>query len=118
MRSTGNVFEDRAHAALQDAGLVLLARNYHTRYGELDLIMLDCQTVVFVEVRYRQSARCGSALDSVTAGKRTKLILAAQKWLMSNPKHAHCACRFDVVSYDGPREQARMAWLRGAFNTD
>lgn len=118
MRSTGNVFEDRAHAVLQGAGLVLLARNYYTRYGELDLIMLDRQTIVFIEVRYRQSAYCGTALDSVTAAKRTKLILAAQKWLVSNPKHAHRACRFDVVSYDGPREQAQMAWLRDAFNTD
>jgi putative endonuclease len=118
MRSTGNVFEDRAYATLQDAGLIPLARNYYTRHGELDLIMLDRQTVVFVEVRYRQSARCGTALDSVTAGKRAKLILAAQKWLTSNPKHAQRACRFDVVSYDGPREQARMAWLRDAFHAD
>lgn len=118
MRSTGNVFEDRAYATLQGAGLVLLARNYYTRHGELDLVMLDRQTVVFVEVRYRKSAHCGTALDSVTAGKRTKLILAAQKWLASNPKHAHRACRFDVVSYDGPREQTQMAWLRDAFHTD
>ena len=118
MRSTGNVFEDRAYATLQAAGLVLLARNYHTRHGELDLIMLDRQTVVFVEVRYRQSARCGSALDSVTSAKRNKVILAAQKWLAAHPKHAHRACRFDVVGYDGPHGQTQMAWLRGAFNTD
>lgn len=118
MRSTGNVFEDRAYAALQGAGLALLTRNYYTRHGELDLVMLDRQTVVFVEVRYRQNARCGSALDSVTAGKQAKLILAAQKWLVSNPKHAHRACRFDVVCYDGPRDQAHMTWLRDAFHTD
>ncbi|BDU23235.1 YraN family protein [Dyella sp. GSA-30] len=118
MRSTGNVFEDHAYAALQRAGLALLARNYYTRHGELDLIMLDRQTVVFIEVRYRKNARCGSALDSITSGKRTKLILAAQKWLMSNPKHAHRACRFDVVTYDGALEQPHMDWLRNAFTTD
>lgn len=118
MRSTGNVFEDLAHASLRDAGLVPLARNYYTRYGELDLIMLDRQTIVFVEVRYRKSARCGGAIDSVTPSKRAKLILAARRWLASNPRHAHRACRFDVVAYDGPPEQARMAWLRDAFNTN
>jgi putative endonuclease len=118
MRSTGNVFEDHAHAALLDAGFVPLTRNYNTRYGELDLIMLDRQTIVFVEVRYRRSVRCGSALDSITASKRAKLILAAQKWLISNPRHAHRPCRFDVVSYDGPRERAQMTWTRNAFTTD
>lgn len=118
MRSTGNVFEDRAFATLQGAGLRPLARNYYTRYGELDLVMLDRQVIVFVEVRYRKSAHCGSALDSVTASKRRKLILAARRWLASSPKHAHRACRFDVVSYEGPPEQVSMVWLRDAFTTD
>lgn len=118
MRSTGNVFEERAYVTLQGAGLMLLARNYYTRHGELDLIMLDNQTIVFVEVRYRKNVRCGSALDSITSGKRTKLIRAAQIWLMSHPKHAHHACRFDVISYDGPPEQAQMDWLRNAFTAD
>jgi putative endonuclease len=118
MRSTGDMFEERACAVLLRAGLTLLTRNFNTRHGELDLVMLDRQAVVFVEVRYRKSQRCGSALDSVTIGKQRKLIRAARIWLLAHPKHAHRSCRFDVISYDGSAEQLRMAWLRDAFTTD
>jgi putative endonuclease len=116
MRAAGDVFERRACAELERAGLTLLARNYATRYGELDLVMLDHATVVFVEVRYRKSASHGGAAASVTAGKQTKLILAAEHWLATHPSHAHRPCRFDVISYDGPPDAIRQQWLRGAFD--
>ena len=115
MRSTGDGFEQRAGEELERAGLKLLARNYTTRHGELDLVMRDGDTVVFVEVRYRKSASHGDAAASVTRVKQTRLILAAQHWLVSNPRHAHRACRFDVVSYDGPVDAIQRQWLRGAF---
>lgn len=115
MRSTGAAFEQRAGAELERAGLKSLVRNYTTRFGELDLVMLDGDTVVFVEVRYRVHAGHGNALASITRGKQDKLIRAAQLWLAAHPQHAQRACRFDVVSYDGPAEQAHMQWLRGAF---
>jgi Holliday junction resolvase-like predicted endonuclease len=54
MRAAGDVFELRACTELERAGLKLLARNYTTRYGELDLVMSDDDTVVFVEVRCRK----------------------------------------------------------------
>ena len=57
----------------------------------------------------------GAALASITRGKRDKLIRTAQLWLAAHPQHAQRACRFDVVSYDGPATDARMQWLRGAF---
>jgi putative endonuclease len=115
MRAAGDVFELRACTALERAGLKLLVRNYTTRYGELDLVMLDRQTVVFVEVRYRKCASHGDAAASVTPGKQAKLIKAAQQWLASHPQHAQRACRFDVMSYDGPADGVRREWLRGAF---
>ncbi|MBD8873450.1 YraN family protein [Rhodanobacter sp. DHB23] len=115
MRSTGAAFEQRASAELERAGLKPLARNYTTRHGELDLVMLDRDTVVFVEVRYRVHAGHGDALASITRDKQDKLIRTAQLWLASHPQHAQRACRFDVVSYDGPGADARMQWLRAAF---
>ncbi|WEN16141.1 YraN family protein [Rhodanobacter sp. AS-Z3] len=116
MRAAGNSFEQRACTELERAGLQLLARNYTTRHGELDLIMREGDTVVFVEVRYRKSASHGDAASSVTAVKQGKLILAAQHWLAAHPQHARSACRFDVVSYDGPPDAIRQAWLRSAFD--
>lgn len=115
MRATGDVFELRACAELERAGLKLLARNYTTRYGELDLVMLDHHDIVFVEVRYRKSASHGDASASVTPGKQSRLIRAAEQWLACHPQHAQRACRFDVVSYDGLANAIRREWLRGAF---
>jgi putative endonuclease len=115
MRAAGADFERRAGDELERAGLTLLVRNYTTRHGELDLVMRDGDTVVFVEVRYRKSASHGDAASSVTAGKQARLILAAQHWLAAHPQHARRACRFDVVSYDGPMDAIRREWLRGAF---
>lgn len=115
MRAAGDGFEQRACVELERAGLKLLARNYNTRHGELDLVMCDGDTVVFVEVRYRKSASHGDAAASVTNSKQARLILAARHWLAAHPQHARRACRFDVVSYDGPVDATQRQWLRGAF---
>ncbi len=115
MRAAGNDFERRACTELERAGLKLLARNYTTRHGELDLVMRDGDTIAFIEVRYRNNASHGDAVASVTASKQAKLILAAQHWLAAHPQHARSTCRFDVVSYDGPPNAIRHEWLRGAF---
>jgi putative endonuclease len=118
MRAAGAAFETRAGEALARAGLKLLARNYTTRHGEIDLVMRDGDTVVFVEVRYRVRAGHGDAAASVTRNKRDKLIRTAQLWLAAHPRDAHRPCRFDVVSYDGPAQDARMHWLRNAFDAE
>jgi putative endonuclease len=115
MRAAGALFEQRACDALQQAGLSLLARNFNTRHGELDLVMRHGDTVVFVEVRHRVRATHGDAASSVTAAKQARLISAAQLWLAAHPRHAQRPCRFDVVCYDGPVEGARMSWWRDAF---
>jgi putative endonuclease len=117
MRAAGDVFELRACAELERAGLKLLVRNHTTRYGELDLVMLDHHVIVFVEVRYRKSATHGDASASVTPTKQSRLIKAAQQWLACHPQHAQRTCRFDVMSYDGPANAIRREWLRGAFET-
>lgn len=118
MRAVGAAFESRAQRELEQAGLRLLVRNYTTRHGELDLVMRDGETVVFVEVRQRGGRRHGGAAASVTRSKREKLMRTASLWLAANPQHAHRPCRFDVVSYDGRGESATVHWLRGAFDAN
>lgn len=118
MRAAGSAFEQRACVELERAGLKLLVRNYTTRYGELDLVMREGDTVVFVEVRHRLRASYGNAATSITATKQAKLVQTAQLWLAAHPKHAQRACRFDVVTYDGPGESAKMEWLRNAFEAE
>ena len=92
--------EERALDLLQEGGLKLLARNVRFRVGELDLVMQDHETIVFVEVRFRSPSRYGGAASSITAAKQQRLIRAAEP-----------ASRFDVVTLDG----ATVGWIKDAF---
>lgn len=117
-RACGDVVEAAALAHLQAHGLELLARNAQARGGELDLVLLDAGTVVFVEVRYRASDAFGGGAASVDLRKRRKLVHAAQVFLMQHPRHAQAPCRFDVVAASGDPQAPRLHWLRDAFRAD
>lgn len=94
----------------------LVERNANSRHGEIDIIMRDGETLVFVEVRYRASARSGDGLDSVGPNKRTKLIRAASLWLAAHPEHARRAARFDVVGLTGDSTNPELEWITSAFD--
>ena len=101
----------------ESQGLVLVQRNYRVargpraRGGEIDLILRERDgTLVFVEVRTRQSTAFGGAAASVGAGKQRSLVLAAQYFL--GGLRTTPACRFDVIAIDGDR----IEWLRAAFD--
>ena len=117
-RSSQHTGKDAEHLALrhlEQQGLRLLAQNWLCKRGELDLVMLDGDTVVFVEVRYRQHAQWGGALASIDARKRQKLILAAQYFLQRESRWANHPCRFDVVAMDSATPH--LNWLRNAFDS-
>lgn len=114
-RAAGDVFEQAALEHLQHAGLKLLARNFGTRFGEVDLVMRDADVVVFVEVRYRRHRAFGGGAASVGAGKRERITRAAQAFLQAHPKLAALPCRFDVIAFDGEPDSAECDWLRAAF---
>ncbi len=114
-RADGARYEDIALAHLERAGLRLIARNYHCRYGELDLVVRDGDVVVFVEVRYRSTSAFGDGVDSVGAAKRAKLVRAASAFLAEHPRLAGAACRFDVLAIAGGADAPSIDWLRNAF---
>lgn len=107
----GREFEDRAERWLHRQGLTTLERNFRAKVGELDLVMRDGSTVVFVEVRYRADARQGGALESVTAAKQRRLVHTAELWLQRHPAYAGKPARFDVVGIEGQR----LDWIKDAF---
>ena len=120
-RARGALVEDAARRHLLDAGLHELAANASYRGGELDLVMLDASSgdcVVFVEVRYRSHKGFGGGAMSVDAGKRRKLVHAAQLFLATHRELRNAACRFDVVEADGDPAAPRIHWLRDAFRAD
>jgi len=106
---TGEAAEQQALTHLRQQGLQLLERNYRCQGGEIDLIMREGDTVVFVEVRARAGTSYGGAAASVTPAKQRRLILAAQRWLQMQASTP--PCRFDVIALDGPQLQ----WLRNAI---
>jgi len=114
----GNRAEERALAHLQAAGLVLLARNLACRAGEIDLVCLDGQTLVFVEVRERQDGRFGGAAGSIDLAKQQRLVKAARFWLPTlRERHFQGkvpVCRFDAVALEG----AQVRWIRHAFMSE
>ncbi|MCI4567695.1 YraN family protein [Lysobacter sp. CFH 32150] len=122
-KARGAAVEAAAHAYLQRAGLRRIAANANYRGGELDLIMLDDggrdgDCVVFIEVRYRSHGGFGGGAASIDAGKRRKLIHAAQSFLAAHRELAHAPCRFDVVEASGDPAAPQLNWLRDAFRAD
>ncbi len=117
-RSTGAAVEAAARAHLERAGLRFLAANVNYRFGELDLVMREGDTIVFVEVRYRSERGFGDGLASITAAKRRRIALAAQAWLAANPKLARLPCRFDALGASGDAQAPDFAWLKNAFTLD
>lgn len=111
-RKRGQAAEDRVRDYLQQQGLQLIARNFHARGGEIDLILQHGNSLVFVEVRYRNSAAHGSALESITPRKQARIRLAAQHFLLQNPDRADQPCRFDAVAVD---REGKLDWIRDAF---
>lgn len=117
-RIRGDAVETAALAHLQAQGLHLLSRNATARSGEIDLVMVDGDAVVFVEVRYRASMAFGGGAASVDAGKRRKLVRAAHVFLLRHPRHADAPCRFDVVAASGDPASPALEWLKDAFRAD
>jgi putative endonuclease len=111
---SGAQAEALACAHLERAGLKPVARNYRCPQGEIDLIMDDRDTLVFVEVRYRRSDAFGTPAETVDRRKQARLQAAAGHYLLTHS--ADRACRFDVVAVSG--DDMRIEWLRNAFGAE
>ncbi|ANI30225.1 hypothetical protein PL78_10365 [Yersinia entomophaga] len=114
-RDIGANYERLARRHLEQAGLVFHSANVSVRGGEIDLIMRDGATWVFVEVRFRRNATFGGAAASVTHTKQQRLLRAAAVWLAQRgASFDTSSCRFDVFAITGNQ----LEWLPNAFNTD
>ncbi|NYT65467.1 YraN family protein [Alcaligenaceae bacterium] len=111
----GLAAEKRAAQELRQAGLILLAQNLRCKAGEIDLVAIDGTTLVFIEVRQRESLHYGGAAASVNRRKQQRLIRAAQyflPWLTWRHFSGRTPpCRFDVVSI----EPNGSNWIKQAF---
>jgi len=110
----GSQGEKLALNFLKKQQLHLKEKNYHCRYGEIDLIMWDEDYLVFIEVRYRKNNNFGGALASIDHNKQAKLRRSAQDYLIKL-KNNEPPCRFDVLCISGNLNKPDYQWIKNAF---
>lgn len=114
-KNTGKEAERNAERYLTTQGLKLILRNAQCRLGEIDLVMQDQDTLVFVEVRKRNDQRFGGAAQSVTHAKQRKLIQTARFLMARHPHWSLRPCRFDVIAFEADSDPQAPMWYKDAF---
>ena len=113
----GKSGEDLAAGELTAQGYAVIERRYRTRYGEIDIIARDGETLVFVEVRRKAGLGYGAAAESVTRNKQRRIIRMAIDYLARQDLYGRCAVRFDVVAIDDePSGAPRITLIADAFD--
>lgn len=113
-RARGALIEQCAASWLQQKGLVLIDRNHFVKGGELDLVMQDGDTLVFIEVKHRENWHYGHPLETVTPAKKRRIVRAASIFLA---RHAlSCPCRFDILAASGTPPEISFEWVKAAFD--
>lgn len=115
----GERAESLARAHLESAGLTFQAANFSCRFGEIDLIMRDKSTLVFVEVRSRSGRKHMHPLESIDSHKQRRLCCSAELYLQRESKMLRVNephCRFDVVSILLQNDKVHeLLWIEDAF---
>jgi putative endonuclease len=115
-RQRGSHWELAAESFLRQRGMRILTRNYQARVGEIDLVMMDGDTLVFAEVRFRADETYGSGADSVTRAKQQRIIRAARNYLSRHATANNVHCRFDVISIGTREGRTLINWIQNAFD--
>jgi putative endonuclease len=115
----GKKAEEIAGKLLSQQQLKILEKNYTCRSGEIDLIMLDEDELVFVEVKARKKNQHGYAAEFVDKNKQKRLITTAKKYLTEKPEHSNRMCRFDVFEINnfGAKDND-YNWIKDAFTLE
>ncbi len=124
-KGRGERAEQFASKYLEQQGLDIIERNYNTRRGEIDIIAMDKETMVFVEVRLRTHGGFGGAAQSIDPRKQARLVCAAQHYLQINHLTDAQPCRFDAICLNSINtssadkelkpENNEVDWIRDAF---
>ncbi len=98
-KKKGNLGEEVARKFLENKGYNILENQYRTKHGEIDIIALDENTVVFIEVKYRKTTKKGSPLEAINKTKQNKIINSAYQYIID--KNIKKNIRFDAVGILG-----------------
>jgi len=115
-KSKGLRYESLAKEYLLERGLLLLNANYHCRFGEIDLIMLQQEVLCFIEVKFRKSLMFGGAASAIPVQKQKKIVKSAQFYLSANKRLAQHAMRFDAILIQQQASKGhKLNWIQNAF---
>lgn len=115
---SGRAAERIAKDLLEQSGLHAVAANYRCRFGELDLVMTDRDTLVIVEVRYRRRPGFIQPALTVTREKIRRVVRTTQHFVQRHRRWRDAPIRFDIVGVSGSLHDANMNWIRDAFTID
>ena len=110
-REIGTRYEHIAGRFLCEKGFEIIQYNYYGPHGEIDIIALDGDYIVFVEVKYRKKGHICNSLAAVDMKKRKRIINCARFYLIKN-KLKNVPCRFDVIGIDG----SKITHIKNAFS--
>jgi len=116
-RRKGAWWEGEAARHLEEAGYAILARNYRTRTGEIDLIACKENLVVFVEVKMRSSEAFGRPEEAIDTRKQKKIIEIAKCYLAEHPCPA-LDIRFDVIAITSQGAERNIKHFEDAFRVE
>lgn len=112
---TGKLAEGIAADFLKKQGIKILDKNFHSRFGEIDLIALDGEYLVFIEVRYRKNEFHMAVVETIDHHKCKKIISTSAWYLTQHRKYQAHVCRYDVIGITGVIEQPAIEWIKNAF---
>ncbi len=111
----GKQAEEIAANYLRNQKVKLLIQNFHSRFGEIDLIGLDKEILIFVEVRYRKNEHFLAAVETIDQHKCRKIIITSEYYLNKHKKYQSHLCRYDVMTITGELESPAIEWIKNAF---
>lgn len=110
LTTTGEKAEIAARKFLEKKGYKFIGKNIKYKFGEIDLIMLDQTTYIFIEIKYRSSMSYGGSLLAISNKQIKRLVLSANYYMQKNK--INCPARFDFIGYDNEK----ISWIKNAFN--
>lgn len=111
-RKVGAKYEEVASEYLKNKGYTVVERNLRTPYGEIDILAKKDAVLIFCEVKYRSSAKCGSPMEAVGVQKQRKICRSALYYYTKNGFSQDMPCRFDVIAVYG---NGQVEHLENAF---
>lgn len=115
-KDIGDQTELLAKNYLIEKGLTIITENFHSPFGEIDIIAKLASCIIFIEVKYRKKNNFGGAISCISASKQEKIKKTALFFLQQQQLNEYnTACRFDVIALDGDINHPHITWLTNAF---